>query len=186
MRQRWRLTVPALLSLVTTLALAGPTGTANAAPSRTPAGTHSSGLVNPQDNWWVCSPSNTLNCNNTDPYTTGCGNTQVRRQSINGYQNGNTWQLNLWYSTACRTVWGRLVLLSGTNRCQACILSVSAMRNYQTVESASVGSTNGTIYSGAWTDQILLPCTSPSTLAYVDLWDYYTGGDGSTYGWVSC
>lgn len=187
MHRHWRAVVSALLSLVAVLVVTGATtGTANAAPARASAPAPGT-TVSPDDNWWVCAPGSNLNCDNTDPFATGCANTKEYVQSNDAWRNGTHWQIQLWYSTGCQTIWARLQLLAGTNSCPACTLSVYRNNyNSSTHASTSVGSPTGTIYSGAWTDQLRLWCTTDDLKGYVLIDDYYQGAFGQTYGWSNC
>lgn len=164
-RHRTRLAA-ALLMIVTLFAtLTVSTGTATAAVASTNARTapgvlRTGGHVSPNDNWWACGPAFPPGniCDDTDPYDTGCSSSGEYTGSSYAWLGSTKWQLQLWYSTACETVWTRLQLLSGSNSCYQCYLYIvrneTGTANYTTL---SVGSSTGTLYSGAWTNQLYLP-----------------------------
>jgi Protein of unknown function (DUF2690) len=55
-------------------------------------------------------------CDFTDPETTGCANTAITAESANIYVSGvKVGWIQLRYSTACRTVWARVVSPKYTN-----------------------------------------------------------------------
>jgi len=145
--------------------------------------------IRPNDNWWYCGPgSGGYQCDNTDPQATGCWSSRVYVASGNATYGNSLWQEQLWYSTACGTVWSRLQLLRGTNACGSCYLKVIRVNQYtgDGYTETDVGSPGGYLYSGAWSNQLYLPCGG-SLVGYSKLWNYYYGGLGwSNYWHPSC
>ncbi|HEV2375060.1 MAG TPA: DUF2690 domain-containing protein [Streptosporangiaceae bacterium] len=137
----------------------------------------------PRDNWWQCSPGlGGYQCDHTDPYQTGCASSGVFKASGNAWLGSEHWQVQLYYSTACGTVWSRLQLLSGANNCWACLLQVQRYYYGSNDAHSEVGSADGSLYSGAWTDQLYLPCGGSMTGAS-DLWHYWYGPLGNSNSW---
>src|SRR5579859_4042889 len=140
--------------------------------------------VRPQDAWWQCGPGNGgSQCDQTDPYDTGCASSKIYVASGNVWRGNAQWQVQLYYSTACGTVWSRLQLLRGSNSCFDCILSVIRSNfNSSDYTSSDVGSDGGTIYSGSWTNQLYLPCGG-SLSAHSELWNFITPPYGESNNW---
>lgn len=141
--------------------------------------------VRPYDNWWACGPGNGgYQCDNTDPYQTACANSKVYVASGDATYGNSLWQEQLWYSKACGTIWSRLQLLRGTNACGSCYLEVIRVNQYtgDGYTETDVGSPGGTLYSGAWSNQLYLPCGG-SLVGYAELWNYYIGNLGNTNYW---
>jgi hypothetical protein len=137
----------------------------------------------PYDNWWVCSPTNPgTQCNNTDPYTTNCApNNDFFATSENFSYGGSTWQVQLYYSRGCGTVWSRLQLLSGSNGCSSCELEVQVDPGNGPL---TVGAQNQYIYSGAYTNQLYIPCSSGGTYtATASIWTWNYGTIAYTLPW---
>jgi hypothetical protein len=156
---------------------------ANAAPA--PSTGHAAPTrVRPADNWWLCAPGNGgTQCDNTDPYQTGCASSKVYVASGDAWYGSSTWQVQLYYSTRCGTVWSRLQLLSGSNDCPSCVLMV-VRSNYDAsvYDTSDVGSDGGNLYSGAWTNQLYLPCGGSLT-GTAELWQFYDGTLGYSNNW---
>jgi hypothetical protein len=145
------------------------------------AGSRSVGLI-PIDNCGPGTPG--YQCDQTDPYATGCANSRVYVKSGTATYGNSLWQEQLWYSTRCRTVWSRLQLLRGTDGCGSCYLMVirdepSTGNDYA---ESDVGSPGGTLYSGAWSNQLFLPCGG-SLQSYSEVWNYYYGNLGNSNWW---
>ncbi len=134
----------------------------------------------PDDDWWRCAPGQGgSQCDNTDPYDTGCASGKDYVSSRNGIYNGSTWQVQLYYSPSCGTVWSQLQLLSGPNNCPECVMSV-VRANYDAsiYNTSDVGSASGgSLSSGAWSNQLHLACGG-TLKASAQLWDPYRGGGG--------
>jgi len=176
-------TVPAVILAVGCVVLALALAPAASAAPESPTG-HAA-AARPADNWWLCAPGNGgPQCDNTDPYQTGCASSKLYVASGDAwYRNGSTWQVQLYYSTACGTVWSRLQLLSGPNNCPECLLEV-VRSNYDSsvYDPSDVGSSSGSLSSGAWTNQLYLPCGGSLT-ASTDLWQFYDGTLGYSNNW---
>lgn len=171
----------AMIALVATVAFSA--GTATAAVSHPTTVTPAAGSnthVRPNDNWWQCAG---YDCDNTDPYDTNCAATQQYVASGTGTWNGSQWQAQLWYSPSCGTVWAHLHLLTGPNSCGGCSMSVTRY-NSTSRTSLWVGSSTGTLYDGAWTNQLYLPCSSLRAAASLDAdsWGLVTKSND----WYSC
>ena len=148
------------------------------------AGSRSVG-IHPNDNWWYCGPGNGgYQCDQTDPYQTSCANSKVYVASGDATYGNSLWQEQLWYSKACGTVWSRLQLLRGTNACGSCYLEVIRYDPYTGggYTESDVGSPGGNLYSGAWSNQLYLPCGG-SLVGYSKLWNYYYGDLGWSNNW---
>ncbi|HEV2375231.1 MAG TPA: DUF2690 domain-containing protein [Streptosporangiaceae bacterium] len=203
MPQHWiRAIVPALAAVVacalwtpaaqaaTTshLAAAGPRPTASLSAGALSAAAHHSP---PRDNWWYCGPGQGgYQCDNTDPYATNCASSRIYVASgdANLYRGSvvvSVWQVQLWYSTSCGTIWSRLQLLRGPNACGSCVLEV-VRHNYDSsvYDTSDEGSSGGTLYSGAWTNQLYLPCGYyQSLVGDAVLWHFYQGTLGYSNDW---
>lgn len=142
------------------------------AASMTRFAQQSRGLI-PNDNWWQCAPGNVgFFCDGSDPIQSGCSGTQhpyynppkPPDTSVQYWksvqwttEDGLWWQIQVWRSNWCGTVWARLA--GGSSGCHECILTIS--RNGNPSDSTQVGDAQGgDLYSGAWTNQLYLPCGS--------------------------
>lgn len=130
---------------------------ASAAPSARVGHAVTTVQMRPADNWWYCGPGGIgSQCDNTDPYQTGCASTGIKEQWTSDFSYpGNTarWYVAVYYSPACHTAWAKLIRDSGSGSCDGCAISVVR-------DNADPGLVFGptTLYNGAWTNQYDLEC----------------------------
>jgi hypothetical protein len=156
------LALPLALALLGSVSLPSAAQAAAKHPAQNRTIAHSNAAAAPRDQWW-CGPGNPgYFCDHQDPYSTSCATTGAVWYVASGNVviSGRTWQSQLYYSTSCRTMWARLQLISsGSNACAGCVLTVVRHNSiYSIYDTDSVGTTTSTIYNGAYTDQLYLPC----------------------------
>lgn len=97
-------------------------------------------------------------CDNTDPYQTNCA-TGFREEAWGDGWNGTSqeWQVNINYSSQCKTVWASLVLIHGSGACYQCTLDFYRILPSCPKDGVNENRVSGTLYSGAWTNQFYLP-----------------------------